>query len=188
MLTTIDNVKEQLGIDEEDTSQDDMIERHIKTVTAAVEAYLKRKLELQEHTERIAPVNSDIIVPKQWPIKEVVEVEYGDEILDEEEYEVFEDKVIKKDGKWDKYEVQITYEAGYIMPGEEGRDLPYDLENAAIYHAMHTYHSFDRLGVKEEQVDRLRVRYAEPEKVGERPAPLPGPVMAMLDPHRRISL
>jgi len=189
MLTTKEAVKEQLGIPTADTSQDSLIERTIKAASDAIQGYCNRNFKQQDYEHTFNPTYDKYIFTEEWPVIAVSKVIYGDVELDPAEYSYKDNKIIKTTGTWDK-ETVVEYTAGYILPGDEKpgaeRDLPYDIEEAAIYYATLRIRTGPSAGIKSEQVDVLRVQYEETNTVGGQVIPLPPVVMSLVNPYRKV--
>ncbi len=183
MLTTVIAVKEQLGIPTSDTSQDNIIQRQIRAVSTAIENYCKRRFAAQDYVHTFDPTYTDTILSKEYPIIDISRVTYDGDNLAVTEYIFDHTRIFKAEGTWNK-KVEIEYAAGYALPGEVKRDLPYDLEDAAIFYAVQRYRMVPAAGIKSEQVDVLRVQYDDSHAVGGRVLSLPAPVIAMVDPYR----
>lgn len=182
MLTTIEAVKEQLGIESSDTSMDSQIERTIKAVSDAIENYCMREFAEKQHVDRFKPRCNGILYVSQWPIVSIAEIKYAGQVLNPQEYEVFKDAINKIHGNW-AAKTEVTYTAGYKLPGEPERNLPYDIEDAAVLYATTRIRAIANTGIKSEQVDVLRIQYDDPYS-GMTAAP--PAIMALINPYRRI--
>ena len=189
MLTTVEAVKTQLGIT--GTADDDRIEFYIRAVSATIENYCKRQFSEQDYEHTFQPTYTDHIFAEEYPVREITKVTYGEEELDPADYSFENGGIFKTEGTWNR-ETTIEYTAGYVLPGDEDltatppivRDLPYDLEAAAIFYATINYNTTNSAGIKSEQVDVLRVQYGDGNVVGGKVLPLPATVMAMVNPYR----
>lgn len=182
MLTTLEVVKAQLGLDTADTSMNGEINRIIKSVSAAIENYCMREFAEKQHTDRFTANGRLLLYMPQWPIVSIQEIKYGDSILDPEDYEIFKDVINKINGTWDS-PTEVTYTAGYKLPGDQERNLPYDIEDAAVLYATTRIRAIANTGIKSEQVDVLRIQYEDPYSGM---AAAPSAVMALLNPYRRL--
>ena len=160
MLTTIEAVKEQLCIPTDDTSQDNMLERMIKAATDAIEAECRRDFEKQEYEESYY-VDSFKIILQGYPVDTIAEIKLDDkEVTD---YALNKNKgfVVAPNRENFQGHFEVKYTAGYILPGENNRDLPHDIENACITLAVEQYNIQGAAGIKMENVDQLRIQYSE---------------------------
>lgn len=126
MAYTLDAAKTRLGIDTQDTSQDDAIKACLAVAMSLAETYCDRGLEFKadvvdefEHSmERVLRVY-------RYPIKEVKSIDTIDPVLQsslQANSSIWLDKkagMIK--GLWWGYDVQVTYDGGFDP-------LPADLE------------------------------------------------------------
>ena len=163
MLTTIEAVKEQLCIPADDTSQDNMLERMIKAATDAIEAECRRDFEKQEYEDTFQLPHyriKDGLILSGYPVDEVIEIKLNEE-------ELFDWEINKRLGfissnkAKETGELKVKYTAGYILPGETDRDLPYDIEDACILLAASNYNTGGAAGIKDERVDQLQIRYVD---------------------------
>ena len=70
---------------------------------------------------------------------------------------------------WSARSTEVTYAGGYLLPGQNGRDLPFDLERACLDRAITRYHSSgrDRTIKSEMTVGVGSVSYADGTRAGE---------------------
>lgn len=181
MLTTVDRFKTQLGIDLDDTSEDDRIEMLIEMSSCAIETYCRRSFEHQEYQETFYGPRRRILL-SGYPVDEVLKV-----LVDREEctdYRIEKERGILWLDRGN--EVQVTYTAGYIMPGEPDRDCPADLEYACLLWGIQRYNTTEIVGIKSEQVEQLRVDYAPHggQTVGSDLYPAPPAVLMILRMYR----
>lgn len=143
------------------TASSDRITQVINAVSAAVERYLGRQLALAQVTtsapEYYQGTGKPTLHLRRWPIVSVERVRIdGAAITD---YDLTAD--LKRQGMlyraglwpiraghhpdvtgdWDPsnlrgYPIDVAYTAGYKLPADGSRDLPYDIEEAAIRTAM----------------------------------------------------
>jgi len=159
MLTTVEAVKEQLCIPTDDTSQDNMLERMIKAASDAIEVECRREFEKREHEDKFDLTGEEErIILTGYPIEELTEITLDDEA--KEEYDLNKQQGILRPKKSWRGKLKVKYTAGYIFPGENGRTLPYDLEDAAILWAVQKYNVGGAVGISGERVDQLNIDYA----------------------------
>lgn len=117
-LTTLEALKQLLGIDETDTSQDGVLIQLINRASASIENALGRKLRRSTYTERVKGTGSQYLLVENYPIVAVEEIKQAGEIIDP-----------------GLYDITVRYTAGYILPweatDEAPADLPADLEGLA---------------------------------------------------------
>lgn len=190
-LTTLNALKEQLGIDLADYTHDNMLNRIIWAVSAAMESYCNRSFAPAEREEVIRPSYTDTLLLSAYPVLSVTSLTYGDDLLAEGSYRLEAERgaLILLDGEW-RDEVTVVYSAGYVLPGGENiqakppitRNLPYDLEDACLLWCTMKYNTDSRTGIKSEGVDGLRVSYDDLIAAGG----IPAAVRALIDPYRRL--
>lgn len=152
-LTTLEALKQLLGIDETDTSQDSVLIQLINRASASIENALGRKLRRSTYTERVKGTGSQYLLVENYPIVAVEEIKQAGEIVDPGLYDITvrgNAGVIYKDDGWTYYgfphgltgdamtgswNITVRYTAGYILPweatDEAPADLPADLEGLA---------------------------------------------------------
>ena len=161
-LTTLQNVKIELGISLPDTQNDEYIERLIKAATDAIERYCQRHFSYQEGiVETVAGFGTSFILVSRTPLLTVQDIRIlGVSIganLDPSEYEIFDadSGSIYRQAGWpwsaqtrgditrdplpgtERKRIEVTYTGGFVTPDQEmdlsiSRTLPYDLEQICI--------------------------------------------------------
>jgi hypothetical protein len=137
-LTTLEAVKAALSIagGDDDTFLSDLIDQ----ASAAAAAYCNRVfgLETVAETFRIDRA-TDLLVLSRWPVASVVSIVAGGAWLAADGWEVDADNgdlyrlgTADQRKVWPIGKTVVTYSAGYVLPGAEGRDLPADIEAAVI--------------------------------------------------------
>lgn len=126
MAFTLEFAKKRLGIDEQDTSQDDAIKACLAVALSLAETYCDRGLEFKEDVvEEFERMWQRTLRVYRYPIKEVTSINTIDPVLQssmQANSDVWLDKkagIIK--GVWCGYDVEVTYSGGYDP-------LPADLE------------------------------------------------------------
>lgn len=153
-LTTVERLKLELGIDQDDTSQDDHLRMLINVVSGAIEAELNRDLGLAEVTELLSGYGRQRLNLRRFPIVDVDTatidgVEVDDyKILPGELGQLWRkngwplsasrygDLTIDADPFTADLNVEITYTGGYVLPkdatGQNPRTLPWVIEGACL--------------------------------------------------------
>lgn len=161
-LTTLQNVKIELGISLPDTSMDEYIERLIKAATDAIERYCQRHFSYVDvFTETVAGYGTPFILVSRTPLVSIQEIRIlGVSIganIDPNEYEIYDREAgsIYRQSGWpwsagargditrepfpgtERKIIEVTYSGGYVTPDQEvhlllPRTLPYDLEQICI--------------------------------------------------------
>lgn len=153
MLTTLEAVKEELGIDQQDESQDSYIERMIGAASGAIARYCDRQFARRTVTESVPGQDMPTVYLSLAPIVEIesvrvngVEVDPGDYVIDYPDEGALRriGSVWPWSGRMMRFidteriagsevpNITVTYTGGYILPGDDDRDLPYELELACI--------------------------------------------------------
>ena len=145
-LTTRAAVKTALGITS--TDEDAYIDTLLPRVTWAICNYLgvasaadgTRTIGRETLVETFRLTREeDRLRLSRWPVVSITSVVEDDDTLASDEYEV--DKATgllrRMDGDdnvltWVDDKVVVTYVAGWLLPGDASRNLPYDIEDAAI--------------------------------------------------------
>lgn len=87
-LTTLEALKQLLGIDETDTSQDGVLIQLINRASASIENALGRKLRRSTYTERVKGTGSQYLLVENYPIVAVEEIKQAGEIIDPGLYDI----------------------------------------------------------------------------------------------------
>lgn len=141
-LTTIDRVKSELSITDVDTARDNLLGVKIAEASADIEAHSGRIFSRAGLTERFwgDPGVSEYLCLERYPVATITSVTVDGVLVAASEYRLDAETGIlyRLDANgypciwsWCK-DVVIVYAAGYIVPGETNRDLPYPVEGAVI--------------------------------------------------------
>lgn len=139
-LSTLDRVKSELGITSNDL--DDLLGAKLDEATSDIEAHLGRTLARATLTQTFwgDPWGAEYLILDRFPVASVTSVTVDDKLVDASEYRLNTQtgQLFRLDSSgypcvwtWCK-SVIVVFPAGYIMPGESGRDLPFALEAAAL--------------------------------------------------------
>jgi uncharacterized phiE125 gp8 family phage protein len=178
-LTTVTAVKDALGITNED--QDALIARVIDGATAAIQNYTHRIYARQTYEETVQGHNHPMLMLSHSPIVSITSVMCDGDPITDYVVEDTDNATLYRQVGWAKkawvgWEVEpafipgtettrytVTYEAGYLLPGEDDRDLPPNVEEAAIITASDwTSNSYHGGGpVKSKTVGDLKIEYQE---------------------------
>lgn len=178
MYTELDTIKNVLNID--DTSQDTLLTRLIKSATSFVDQVTHRTFEETSTTEKYSGTGTSELVLNNYPVSSVSEITINDEVVDSDDYEVFSDEgIIYKYDYWTqtnntfrygvlldgntnnrKRNIEVTYTYGYKLPGEVDRDLPYSLEQVVINLVTNAYReSGQKSNIKREEIMSAEYEY-----------------------------
>lgn len=143
-LTSIANLKFELNIKADDNTQNSILELYINAASQNIETYCDRKFKVPTvaYVEYHDGGAMDYILPKQYPVTEIVDLridaerEFGsDSIVDTEDYEIADEgETITSDRifPYGRQNVQLTYKAGFSQ-------VPADLELACMWLAAWYY-------------------------------------------------
>jgi len=180
-LTTLELVKSELNIS--DTSQDSYLTRQINVVSEKIANYCNRNFRKQTYNDEkytgndLLELNLD-----NYPITSVTEIKISDNEIELTDIEIesesgilYYEKLFKSSGyvcgisrhKDQRIKnVTITYEAGYQLPDQVDRDLPYDLEDACINEIVNAYeHKGTASNLESWTLDKATKKFTALEKV-----------------------
>jgi hypothetical protein len=149
-LTTLEDLKSMIGISEDDLSNDNKLIQLINRASARVESALDRKLKLTNYFKVCNGSGGHYLLVENYPITDIDYIKIDDEIIEPETYDINDGgkigMIYKADG-WvrrgythglagdtvgDIRYIDISYNAGYILPNdateEQPATLPSDLE------------------------------------------------------------
>lgn len=137
-LTTLDAVKADMGI--ANSAQDSRITALISQYSAAIVGWCGRSFAretIRETTSERCPI--DGLMLSRWPIASLTSATVNGTALDAEGTLIdaargilYRRATAMRGAYWPRGESVVTYVAGYLLPGQEGRTLPHDVERAAI--------------------------------------------------------
>ena len=201
MLTTLAALKAELDI--VDAASDTALTTLIRQQSAAIERYCCRSFGLRGVTDRrrLNRLTARLIL-SALPVVAITSVTVGGVALDETAYEISESEGgdegsgllyrLDADGRricWRAGLVVVGYQAGYVLPGVTGYDLPADIERACLDLCVRAWAARGRdPSIRSyENPDVERVTYTAADSVVYRRG-LPLPVAEMLDPYRMLAL
>ena len=144
-LTTLEEVKAQLSITA--TDEDTYLESAITRATAAVCTYLNvptatdgtRTLGRETLVETLRlKTYEPFIVLGRYPISSIASITEDGTTVDASEYEIRGAGIVARltddDSTkcWLPVKIVVTYTAGWLLPDDDSRNLPQDIEDAAI--------------------------------------------------------
>lgn len=134
-LTLPDSVRAALDIADEDAALLPPIDR----ASAAIEGWLGRGIARETVRETWLPTRAQWSLQlARWPVFEVVEVVEDGRTVAAADFEcdpatgILRRLWSGRPASWMPVRIEAQYAAGYVLPGEEGSDLPADLEEACI--------------------------------------------------------
>lgn len=135
-LTTLASVKAGLGLigGTDDAVLSDLIDR----VSATIATHCNRVLAKETVTEtfRLTSPAWELML-NRWPVTSVMGVTVAGVDIDAVGYELDRSFLYRLSGsetrcQWPSGKIVVSYQAGYILPGDNGRTLPPDIEEACI--------------------------------------------------------
>lgn len=206
-LTTLERVKLELSI--LGSESDALLSAKIDEATSDIRVRVAPSLRRESVTETIRPeidrsgcaeaVGAPSLLLKRYPIASITSVTLDDEAVDAAEYyhsdagaEIGSGMLFRLDSsgypsRWSfSKSAVVVYAAGYLLPGEEGRNLPPSLEAAAIELVASYWFSRGRdpmlRAESNEGVARLEYWVGAVGASGD----LPPGVMAKIEPFRKV--
>lgn len=151
MLTTVDALKAELSISGSD--QDTALAALISQASAAIESYCNRQFADRTVTDTFRNrTRREALILSVIPVTAVPSVTESGTVLETTDYELESAKsglLLRLDGNdnlscWPAAKVVVEYNAGYILPGNDGADLPADIERACLDMCVRSYHGTGR--------------------------------------------
>lgn len=137
-LTSLETVKLELGLTGVD--DDAYIGGLIDQASAAVETWCGRPFALEEVCETLdLTARSSVLLLSRWPVTSIASITASGISLDPSAFEfdgnsgqVFRITETGTRCAWGIGRTVVKYSTGYVLPGEEGRTLPHDIEWAVL--------------------------------------------------------
>jgi hypothetical protein len=190
-LATLAAVKAELG-NLASSISDIRLGDYISQASRAIVSYCNRVFarEEVEETLRVCDMQS-VLTLTRCPVAAVSTIVENDEELATEDYEVEADtgmlRRLRNDERssWRRGKIVVTYTAGFVLPGAAERDMPEDIERAAILLAV-------RYAWTDPDIEL--VRRSTTEGIGSRemfapsPSGIPIEVEALISRYRNIAM
>ena len=156
----------------------------INTASDLIESYCNRQFKLKEVTETYKGPDSQYLLLRRGPIKEIEEIKINGDEIDLDEIEIISESAMlyrPKGWRTSDYDIEITYTGGYILPNEseDGPKLPNPVEYACILLAK----ELKRMAQSDSNIQRY-TRGGVSVTYYEREDQLSPPVKALLNPWR----
>lgn len=168
-LTTVAAVRQQLvGRETIPPEHEPLLEDLINATSEAVERYCGVHFERRSWTERLDGHSGPKLYLRHYPIRAVTSVTVdGTPVTDyvlvpSTLYPGAYEPVLVRDAGWQtaaQYGIEVVYEAGFVLPGQPGRDLPYDLQQAATELVAAAYLRRDKSGVRSESFEGFSAQF-----------------------------
>lgn len=176
MLSTLESLKKQLYIPEEDLTEDENLTFFLLTATDAIEKYCNRKFEMKTYNETHSG-RHEYLALRHHPITSIQSItdEYGD-ITD---YTILDGGILFKSSCFPsgQHNITIEYEGGYVLPNELNPTIPKSIEMACLMFSKMMYKG--EWGKVSERIDNYSATFAQ----GNSPNDPPPVVMALCDPY-----
>jgi uncharacterized phiE125 gp8 family phage protein len=193
MLTTLDAVKAELSI--AGTDEDAALTALIVQVSATIETHCNLQFGTRTVTDTFRNrVRREALVLRAIPVTAIDTVTESGTELDPTYYELDSAKsglLLRLDGSdnlscWAAGKISVVYTAGYVLPGNEGANLPADIERACIDLCVRGYHNTGRdRSLKSEEVPGVI------KQTWETSAPASGlseDITSRLNPYRQVAI
>ncbi|WP_182422306.1 hypothetical protein [Aureimonas sp. ME7] len=146
-LTTLEAVKRELGAPDQDALLMEMILRASATVETLCGRSFARE-RVRETSSGVVRLGGSVTLSR-WPIVEIHSVTANGAEMEDDRYDLDHGVLTGAFGR-----VVVEYTAGYVLPGQDGRDLPHDIERVVIELAKNDWHSRSRdMSIRSEDVD-----------------------------------
>ena len=180
-MCTIDQVADELGLSAtEKTNNTDMINRLIDAASDYIRSYTGRVFRKETVTETLVSNGEHRLILSRTPIISITHVKLDGTEVDSANYTIenadagfiFREKswsdtqlytgdYVMRPSRFGKYDYEVKYEAGYVMPDESGTTLPHDLQKACIDIVKSKYLSRqDHPNIAREEIGDASVWYA----------------------------
>lgn len=204
-LTTVGRVIAELNIT--DAAQQSLVADLIMEATDAIQTYCNRTFARQEDiSEKVAGYGGSTLVLNVTPVISVDSVSAFDNVLAATDYEIEDAEagflyfpygvadtgrtngntlsgVLVSNSEQKAY--TVVYTGGYILPGQPGRTLPYDLERACIEMIRTIRTSRADASIKSKSIPGVvSIEYND---VNLEDGSIPGHIAKMVNPYRRLA-
>lgn len=203
-LTTVQALKTELQL--ASASDDSFLDSCIAQASDAIARFCQRTFGLATYLETVPGFNTVWLQLSVTPLVSVASVLYNGTIaITDYTLEEPDSGMLRRDAGWiwtftpifnleawpqpraESPQYSVTYQAGFKLPNDDGRTLPFDVERAAIITAKSYYmdrkNNPNSLPIVRKRVGDLEVQY------GMRPEedPLPPVAARLLGPWRRLA-
>lgn len=173
-LTTVQQIKDYLaGVGEAvPAAHEALLQFIIKAKTAEVERFCRRKFGQALRTGEVHTgiAGQQHLFPHQWPLGTVTTVTLDGVTIAAGEADENYRKVSDAAGEavalfraagWESkpYGISLTYQAGYVLPGDTNPTLPADIERAVVELCASAYQQRGKAGLTRESFEGLSVDF-----------------------------
>lgn len=137
-IVSLDLLKQRLGVTHD--KQDAYFQTLLDGVSAAVEAFIGRKLEAADYVERYNGNGKNRLVLEQWPVISVLSVKINGRVVDDWD---FDNWLLIRHACFSQgiRNVEVSYRAGY-------ETLPADIQEAILIIATQRMNEIENKGVQ----------------------------------------
>jgi hypothetical protein len=191
-LTDVNAAQAELGLD--GTEDITYIQQQIAAASAAIASWCGRTFAREVLREVWRDVSwQEVVSLSRYPVASIASVVADGETLAAEDYECdIESGMLYRLSadertRWTARKLTVNYTAGYILPGNAGRNLPHDVQRACILMvaAQHNARGRDPLLRSESAQDVGQVSYLDPRAGMEA---MPPQAAALLAPYRAFTV
>jgi len=151
-LTTVQRLSDELTLPDGTAPDDEILGAFIDEASAFIERYTGFRFPQETIVEKLGSDGGHRLILSRRPIKSINSIKYKGILVDSSVYEI-EDAmagfVWRNDSKWintteisegitskfygpKRKDYEVEYIAGFVLPDDVNRDLPYDIERACI--------------------------------------------------------
>ncbi len=149
-LAEIETLKAELGI--ADTAQDDQLGRYLAQSSALIASYTGRSFPRAQWQDvfRLRGERRRSLILSERPVTSIEALNIDGDATDATALDLDELAGLLHRphhcslGCWWAHKIIVIYTAGYLLPGQPGRDLPANLERACLDTAKGLFHAADR--------------------------------------------
>jgi uncharacterized phiE125 gp8 family phage protein len=160
-LTTLAAVKAELGLSTNE--HEAQLSTYIRQASDTVERYCNRTFARESVSETFLPNRClDSLMLTCFPVTAIASVVENGTTLASTDYKLEADTGVlfrvsnEVQRLWSRGKIVVDYDCGYLLPGDDGRDLPHDIERAAIMLAAQSFlNAGTDASVKRESVDGI---------------------------------
>ena len=211
LLSTVGDLKIQLELN--DSSKDALLTGLLHSASERIQKEIGRPVLKQSYTETIRTFGQIDMLVSRRPILEVFSIWRGSSsggALSSDEFSIedAEGGIIYGPSGWawdagfsqfldaspirgmERPSYTVTYDAGWVYPGttDEGRTLPYSVEQATLELAKHYYQNRKtNANVSEKKIGDVSVRYGSQSGGITKSDSLPSSVMILLQPYLSLT-
>ena len=149
-LAELGTLKLELGI--VDTTQDDQLGRYLDQASALIASYTGRSFPRAQWQDvfRLRGERRRTLILSERPVTSIEALNIDGDATDATALDLDENAGLLLRphncalGAWWAHKIVVIYTAGYLVPGQPGRDLPANLERACLDTAKGLFHAADR--------------------------------------------